>query len=637
MNELQFPKNPVVGQQYDFPPYKYYWDGVKWKTKGIGYNPVNDLRDELEPRIETSEKNIEDLSAQSFEALRRSYAEAGFNLVDGSFEDGGTLTSTSDVLLHKATWATYSWSGVFPKVVNAGSTPATTGGIGAGAWVDRSQSTLKDMLSSDSGDMLGIDLFSAYKLGTIGAHLVPVPGGDNTGVIDSTANFNASLLKIAISGGGVLKPIPGIYKILGVVLLPTNVVLDLTGVTLSGNGANTLIENAAVIGGVLTSIVAEHGTGFDGNGTHATFGSTILNGTLSNAAKGIRGHRMNSGCNINGTFFSPSLGISWEICHSWGMKIQNCTVYAKAKNYSFVDWMEFSNNSFEGFSSVDPNSVAWEFGGGSYSSIIHSNGFHHFTCAISLIGESTNLQIYSNHFEDCRYHVSGDSQTKTNLSIYNNWMKANLAVSESNVIAISLLNARHSKIGPNFYSTDGLSNFDAHVICNTSDCIGNDIIVDHTLNTDAALTLYQASVTNNIHVSGGSNDVYATHRWHETRAGTTGLTVEKYRSRYNPVANSIPLCIVGYTGTTIVIDTFIPTDNFGGSTLAAFNFKINGPVSYIIAGHICHGVVTTIVNADYFSGGSPLPISVSNNAGGMRITITGAPVGGNITGWIKEL
>lgn len=52
MSELQFPKNPVVGQQYDFPPYRYYWDGTKWKTMGIGYNPVNDLRDELEPRIE---------------------------------------------------------------------------------------------------------------------------------------------------------------------------------------------------------------------------------------------------------------------------------------------------------------------------------------------------------------------------------------------------------------------------------------------------------------------------------------------------------------------------------------------------------------------------------------------------------
>ena len=88
MSDLQFPKNPVVGQQYDFTPYKYYWDGTKWKTMGIGYNPVNDLRNEVEPRIGILENNIEDLATQSFEALRRSYAEAGLNLVDGSFEEG---------------------------------------------------------------------------------------------------------------------------------------------------------------------------------------------------------------------------------------------------------------------------------------------------------------------------------------------------------------------------------------------------------------------------------------------------------------------------------------------------------------------------------------------------------------------
>ena len=47
MSELQFPKDPIVGQEYDFPPYKYYWDGIKWKTKGISYIPLNDLRTEL--------------------------------------------------------------------------------------------------------------------------------------------------------------------------------------------------------------------------------------------------------------------------------------------------------------------------------------------------------------------------------------------------------------------------------------------------------------------------------------------------------------------------------------------------------------------------------------------------------------
>ena len=74
MTTLQFPANPVLNQEYDYPPYKYYWDGVKWKTRGIGYNPVNDLRDEV--------------AGSTREAIRRSYQEAGYNLVDGSFELG---------------------------------------------------------------------------------------------------------------------------------------------------------------------------------------------------------------------------------------------------------------------------------------------------------------------------------------------------------------------------------------------------------------------------------------------------------------------------------------------------------------------------------------------------------------------
>ena len=41
----------------------------------------------------------------------------------------------------------YSWAGAFPKVVSAGSTPATSGGIGAGAWVDRSGDLLRQELN----------------------------------------------------------------------------------------------------------------------------------------------------------------------------------------------------------------------------------------------------------------------------------------------------------------------------------------------------------------------------------------------------------------------------------------------------------------------------------------------------------
>ena len=139
MSELQFPKNPTVGQEYDFAPYRYYWDGTKWKTKGIGYNPVNDLRDELEPRVSNNESKV-------FEALRRSYADAGLNLVEGSFEEGGELLVASDVMI-TASGDGYSWGGPeFPHNVAPGTDPTAAGS----GYVPRTDVVLR-------GELAGID------------------------------------------------------------------------------------------------------------------------------------------------------------------------------------------------------------------------------------------------------------------------------------------------------------------------------------------------------------------------------------------------------------------------------------------------------------------------------------------------
>ncbi|WP_346205858.1 tail fiber/spike domain-containing protein [Aeromonas salmonicida] len=88
------------------------------------------------------------------EALRRTYAEAGFTLVPGSFELGGTVTTATDVLLYEADGHAYNWDGVFPvggKDVPQGSTPASTGGVGPGLWLDKYSTTLWDLLSLASG------------------------------------------------------------------------------------------------------------------------------------------------------------------------------------------------------------------------------------------------------------------------------------------------------------------------------------------------------------------------------------------------------------------------------------------------------------------------------------------------------
>ena len=68
------------------------------------------------------------------EALRRSYAEAGYNLVNGSFEAGGTLVNANDVLLHEASGKAYSWDGLLPKSVPDNSIPGNI------LWIDKSTS-----------------------------------------------------------------------------------------------------------------------------------------------------------------------------------------------------------------------------------------------------------------------------------------------------------------------------------------------------------------------------------------------------------------------------------------------------------------------------------------------------------------
>ena len=87
------------------------------------------------------------LNAATYETQKRLAAEAGLNMV-GSFLLGATVTTTDDVVFYETDGKYY---GTLPKVVPAGSTPETSGGIGAGAWVDRTDETLRGELGYIDG------------------------------------------------------------------------------------------------------------------------------------------------------------------------------------------------------------------------------------------------------------------------------------------------------------------------------------------------------------------------------------------------------------------------------------------------------------------------------------------------------
>lgn len=136
----------------------------------------------------------------TMEALNRSYTDAGYPPVVGSFEGGGTVVNTSQVLIYKASGKGYSWGGALPKIVPPGSTPLTSGGIGPGTWIDKSSTFSKVSVKHYGavGDGV-VDDTAAVNAALQTGRSVYFPAG--TYLI--TGTLNTDDLTVAISGEGV--------------------------------------------------------------------------------------------------------------------------------------------------------------------------------------------------------------------------------------------------------------------------------------------------------------------------------------------------------------------------------------------------------------------------------------------------
>lgn len=163
----------------------YAWVGIFPKTVAPGTDPAL-------PGSGYVKRSDKYLKVAAKEALRRSYAEAGYTLVVGSFETGGTMASAIDVLLHEVSGKAYSGSGPFPQTIPAGTSP------GAG-FTDRSNERLRAMLASTAGtSMIGsptgpLDqrLHALKRASPIETRFAG--GADPTGVADSTDALEACI------------------------------------------------------------------------------------------------------------------------------------------------------------------------------------------------------------------------------------------------------------------------------------------------------------------------------------------------------------------------------------------------------------------------------------------------------------
>lgn len=105
-----------------------------------------------------------------------------------------------------------------------------------------------------------------------------------------TAAWNAAILFLALRGGGKLTAPSSAYTILGKVLVPANIEIDLCKTTITGSLSSTLFESGYLTGG---AIITNIGTA---NESHSLYGTRIHNGTIKSSLLGFNAFNFLAGC-----------------------------------------------------------------------------------------------------------------------------------------------------------------------------------------------------------------------------------------------------------------------------------------------------------------------------------------------------
>lgn len=130
-------------------------------TVPTGSGPVPTIAEFNRVATASVQATVAGLAPSTRELQVRSYAEAGYNLVAGSFEIGGTLVNANDVLVQDATGKAYSG----PAGVVAPGTDPTSGGF-----VDRSSSLLTTLVKQKANiQRINISAFGSTGTASAGS------------------------------------------------------------------------------------------------------------------------------------------------------------------------------------------------------------------------------------------------------------------------------------------------------------------------------------------------------------------------------------------------------------------------------------------------------------------------------------
>lgn len=163
-----------------------------------------------------------------------------------SFELGATITQRNQALRHAADGKLYRWAGDLPKVVPANSSPSSSGGIGVNAWLEVSDTTLsqaittgglvKDSFVKTVPTFTNAVIRSQQDVNADNVHIKDF-GAKCDGVTDDTLAFQRA---VAAVGGESIK-----LNLSGKILIKDEILLD-KKIWIDGNHADITFDNSEV-------------------------------------------------------------------------------------------------------------------------------------------------------------------------------------------------------------------------------------------------------------------------------------------------------------------------------------------------------------------------------------------------------
>lgn len=158
------------------------------------------------------------------------------NSQSGSFQSGVKLFSPNDLIVDKSVTPNqlYRWDGALPKTVAAASTPASTGGIGLGAWISVGDAALRsELVTPSSGikvDSTNINIAAQapstkdIPLNVFASTMVSLLTFDNIiadGITDTREGVQAAIDACALAGKTLYVP-DGVYAFGNFFTQPSN-------------------------------------------------------------------------------------------------------------------------------------------------------------------------------------------------------------------------------------------------------------------------------------------------------------------------------------------------------------------------------------------------------------------------------